>query len=93
MDGNPNNNNLTNLVWGTHKENSEDRRRHGRVAIGELNANASLTDNAVREILHLLASGMTQRGIARKYDVSQHAIGRIKRGEGWTHIQRTATQN
>lgn len=29
-DWNPTNNKLTNLRWGTHKENMEDRKRHGR---------------------------------------------------------------
>lgn len=30
LDGNPINNHLSNLAWGTHKENTEDRKRHGR---------------------------------------------------------------
>ena len=30
LDGNPDNNALVNLAWGTRQENWEDRRRHGR---------------------------------------------------------------
>ncbi len=31
LDGNPSNNHRRNLKWGTHAENGEDARRHGRV--------------------------------------------------------------
>lgn len=31
LDGNPANNNIKNLEWGTPKQNWDDRRRHGRV--------------------------------------------------------------
>ena len=30
LDGNPTNNNVSNLKWGTYKENHEDRVKHGR---------------------------------------------------------------
>lgn len=34
LDGNPLNNNASNLAWGTAKENAEDRELHGRTARG-----------------------------------------------------------
>lgn len=44
LDGDPGNNNLDNLKWGTQQENWEDRKRHGRI-----NAHAKWDDPAVRE--------------------------------------------
>lgn len=34
LDGNPSNNRLDNLLWGTSKENAADRKRHGTVPLG-----------------------------------------------------------
>jgi hypothetical protein len=50
LDGNPQNNKLTNLVWGTKLENSADRRRHGQWEGGEGNGNAKLTKQNVYHI-------------------------------------------
>ena len=35
LDGNPQNNNFSNLCWGTHQENMDDRVRHGTLACGD----------------------------------------------------------
>lgn len=44
-DGEPYNNNVSNLKWGTHKENSEDARRHGRIRTKDVCSNGhDLTD-------------------------------------------------
>lgn len=48
LDGNPANNNLENLCWGTPLENAADRDSHGTTAKGERNASASLTDEQVK---------------------------------------------
>ena len=34
LDGNKTNNNYKNLKWGTHKENAEDREKHGNTSRG-----------------------------------------------------------
>lgn len=48
---------------------------------GEGNGNARLTDEAVREVVSLSRSGLTQRDIARKLGCSQGNISMILRGE------------
>jgi len=50
MDGDPDNNRLDNLQWGTPLENAADRDRHGTTARGERNGCATLSDEHVREI-------------------------------------------
>jgi len=34
LDGNRHNNNVSNLLWGTAKDNANDRKRHGRTSHG-----------------------------------------------------------
>lgn len=48
-DPNPANNNLTNLKWGTPKQNSEDREKMGRTAKGE-KVGGKLDEETVRRI-------------------------------------------
>lgn len=76
-DGNPTNNNLCNLSWGTHKENMEDRSRHGKYASGENHCNAKLTDRDAFDIYHSKERGSV---LAKKHGVSQTTISGIKRG-------------
>lgn len=110
LNGDPTDNKLENLAWGTPLENGEDRRQHGRVprgcnhysrtrpgilphgdqhwsrtnpeklACGERNGRAKLTDAQCEEISSLCASRLyTQRQLADMYGVSEITINRINR--------------
>lgn len=60
LDGNPGNNRLNNLAWGTPVENSEDRRTHGTAfngPKGNTHPFARLDDRKVREIRRKYATG------------------------------------
>jgi hypothetical protein len=85
LDGNPMNNRLENLCWGTREQNWEDRRRHGWTSplVGERNGCAKLTESQVREALTLVASGLSQREVARRLGVSNPTIGDIIHGRAW----------
>ena len=48
LDGDPLNNLLSNLRWGTQAENIEDRARHGRTVRGERMYSARLSEDDVR---------------------------------------------
>lgn len=49
---------------------------------------ARLTDDTVREIRARYATGdVTQRALAREYNISQNAIGLILRRETWAHVE------
>lgn len=78
LDGNAANCLPANLAWGTQEQNWNDRRAHGRVALGE-NHHATKLTNAEREHLRwALAKGLcSQRQAARMLRMSQAAIGAI----------------
>lgn len=84
-DGNPTNNNITNLRWGTRKENAGDRVRHGRQPKGESSVRSTLTEAAVRDIW-LNRGKVCQRLLAKKHNTSMSTIGHIHNRRVWTHI-------
>lgn len=86
-DGDPTNNRLSNLRWGTKKSNEADKLRHGTYGWGEKNSNAKLTEVAVREIKALLLAKMSQGKIAKRFNVHNMTISRIARGIIWRHVQ------
>lgn len=84
FDGNPLNNRLDNLRWATSSENSDDRLRHGRVAIGERNGNAKLTNDIVKSIREIYVSGkVTQDELAEQTGISPSQIWRIVNKKSW----------
>lgn len=50
LDGNPFNNHISNLKWGTTKDNCYDKLKHGTFPRGENQPNTILTDNLVLKI-------------------------------------------
>lgn len=81
LDGDPANNSLGNLRWGTRQENADDKDGHGRVPYGEAKADARLTIDQVRAIRYDTRSS---RVVGREYGVSHTAVLRIKRGDRWS---------
>lgn len=80
LDGDPLNNHLTNLKWGTRIENMRDKARHGRERHGENKPGARLAVAAVEAIRR---DSRSSRIVGREYGVSHTAIQRIRRGERW----------
>ena len=78
--------NVAHLREGTHKENMADMTAKGRHAHGESNGQSKLKAHQVHEIRILLASGVPQREIARKFGVVQPCIGHISTGRAWRHV-------
>lgn len=84
LDGNPQNNSLENLAWGTRAENAADMARHGTVK-GSKNANAKLTEKQVQEISELLTRNVRRADIAAEYGVCLGTIKAISEGRLWGH--------
>ena len=86
-DGNPMNNNLTNLYYGTSKENKADAKLHGQSLKASYD-NAKLTREQVKEIKTFFKEIGYVRGddtrLAKYYECSRETIGQIRRGERWT---------
>jgi hypothetical protein len=86
LNGDQFDNRACNLAWGTHKDNADDRRLHGRSFSGESNPRAKLTEADVRRIRVLVSAGARKAPLGREYGVSAVAIGRIARRQTWSHI-------
>jgi len=84
--GNSHDSSLDNLVWGSHKDNMADARRHGTLAKGERQGQAKLTADIVNEIRHLREAGMTYRMIGERFGVCRHHVSHIVRRMRWEHI-------
>lgn len=74
------------LIAGTVRENVADMVERGRMPLGERRAHAKLTPSVVRAIRAEVAAGALQREVAARYGVNQTGVGKIVRGETWTHV-------
>jgi protein gp37 len=76
--GNPLNNALPNLRWGTQSANWQDRKRHGRHR-----AYSKLAQQQVDEIRHRHDAGESGESLAREFDISATQIRNIASGRQW----------
>lgn len=87
LDGNPLNNNLDNLKWGTPQENINDRARVGMTACGERQGASKLTGKKVQIIRYLRkVAKFTLADLAWQFNVTQSTIGRIVNRNTWGHV-------
>ena len=92
-DDNPKNNVYTNLRWGTHQDNMDDKMLRGRhrwtpnPPRGKDHPLTTLKDRDVRKIRRLVATGNSQKAVAELFGVSQSTVGRIHRREVWKYLE------
>jgi len=104
LDGNPLNNNLNNLKWGTRSENQMDRLRHGTDHRGEKHGMSKLKKEDVFEIRKLAYEnlktfqsrrkkdlGSGYKKIAKKFGVLPSTIGHVVRRSTWGWLKDTET--
>jgi hypothetical protein len=87
LDGNPANNRLDNLQWGSPAENGEDRVRHGTAARGSRNGRAKLSEDDVVEIVRRVTAGATYPVVADAFGVKRAQISKIMCGRAWTDLE------
>lgn len=93
LDGNPANNHVSNLAWGTPLENEQDKILHGTKQRGEKGNGAKLTEEDVLEIRRRAASGETQTSIAKDFSVDRTRICRIVLRKTWAHVHEQQLQD
>lgn len=78
--GNPADNRLSNLRWGSRLDNAADRDAHGRTARGERNGCAKLSAEQVADI-----RASNERGVdlARRYGVTKSQISAVRTHRKW----------
>jgi hypothetical protein len=86
LDGNPSNNHLSNLTYGTKKENQADRLLHGTSNRGQRSGLAKLTEEDVLNIRHLFETGIRKTKLSEMFGVSFRNIDKIVKRETWIEI-------
>lgn len=84
-DGNPQNSALSNLYYGTPKQNSDDARRHGTTLRGSRIPWSKLTEDDVRYIREN-PEALPQEALARQFGTKQSQISRIRHRHQWRHV-------
>lgn len=79
----PLDNRLSNLYWGTPKQNAVDRTRNGKTVRGERINTAKLTAAQVKRIRSRWKRGESQCALARAYGVQQGTIWYIVHEKTW----------
>lgn len=87
LDGNPQNNALANLAYGTKLENGADVVAHGRSHQGSLHYKAKFSDETVALIKRRLAEGVLRSALAAEFGVSYETIRGIHSGKTWKHVE------
>ena len=80
LDGTRDNNHISNLVFGTRKENQDDRITHGTSNRGSAHGMSRLTQEQVLEILRLCNSGADAGETAKLFGVGKDYV--LKNGDG-----------
>lgn len=86
LDGDPANNRLSNLCWGTPLENAADRMRHGTETFGSRNSQARLTDADVIAIRQLGERDIPDTKIAAIFEIGDSTVHDILARNSWRHI-------
>jgi len=86
LDGNKTHNHISNLAWGTTRENQLDRWLHGTSDHGERSVCAKLTNDDVLQIRQRAANGVSYRAIAKDFPVAKSNIWLIVTRRTWKHI-------
>lgn len=86
LDGDPSNNCLENLTYGTQSENMLDAVGHGTLRVGGKSHASKLSDDQAREAWERIKSGERDASIARSFGVKRSCIRNIRRGQNWRSI-------
>lgn len=83
------NNKLDNLRWGTSSDNAQDQIKNNtfNFSKGEKHQLAKLSNKTVLEIKKLISIGERSCDIARKMNLPQRQISKIKTGTRWSHLK------
>ena len=90
IDGDPENNDPSNLRWGTAKDNAADRERHGRTVRGERSTRSVLAEEQVRAIRAEYQRGSSEHGtvaLAARYGVSKSTVHYVVTSQRWAHVE------
>lgn len=85
LDGNPGNNALSNLAYGSMSDNHQDQFVHGTAPVGEANSQAQIKWSDVDRIR---SSKMSATQVVKEYGLSRSQAYRIIWNESWKECHR-----
>jgi hypothetical protein len=85
-DGNPTNNTVSNLRYGTRTENAADAIAHDRLYRGEAHHYSRLTKDEVLAMRQMHADGCSETEIANRFGVSASNAHHVVTRKTWVHI-------
>jgi len=75
------------LKWGTIRENSDDKKRHGTLLFGEAIAISKLSRNQIVIIRKMRKEGIGVIKIANIMGVARDTIYKVLDGTTWKHVE------
>ncbi len=85
LDGDPANNEVSNLMWGTKKDNRADRLLHGTHNARSDHGRTKFTEDDVADIKRRLSNNESLVDIAHIYEVTSGTISHIKQKRTWNN--------
>lgn len=86
LDGDKSNADISNLRWGSPKQNSEDKLRHGTHKEGASHPGSKLSDESVIGMKERRTQGMAYNKIANEFGVSTMTAFRAIKGMSWRNV-------
>lgn len=83
IDGNPKNNDVSNLKWCTPKENQKDRIKHGTMFFDKSYYQQKITEDDAR---YIISSTETIRNLSEQFGLSQRHVQNIRSGKKWARL-------
>jgi hypothetical protein len=74
------------IFIGSHADNMADKVAKRRQPMGDKHGRAKLTEEMVLDIRTSVASGVTQRQMGDKYNVSNQTVSEIVNRKKWRHV-------
>ena len=88
LDGDRTNNIVSNLAWGTCKQNYDDSRIHGTNCQGVRNGSSKLTEKDVIKIRRLRKTGLTYKEIGLRFNTHWSNVLMITKLKTWKHVKK-----
>jgi hypothetical protein len=86
IDGNPRNNQLSNLCYGTYQENAQDAISHGTIAWGERSNLSKFSEEKI-EVIRKLCKWFNTDEIAKFFNMSKTHVRDIKNRKYWKYLK------
>lgn len=83
IDGDRENNAVSNLRWGTRSSNEADKVRHGRHNRGERHGSSRLT---TAQVLSIRKDMRSQCTISAEHGIAQSTVSQIQSRKRWRHV-------